>query len=561
MSTAPTTAAGDVQWVKCPSCDAFVYSKRLVRNLKVCPECNHHFRLRVRERLGQLFDEGSFEERGQDVMSTDVLGFVDSKPYPSRLEDARKKTGNNEAAVFGTGTVSGYPLVVAAMDFQFMGGSMGGGVGELITQAAELSLETGTPLLLIAASGGARMQEGCISLMQLAKTSQAVARLHESGVLCICLNTDPTFGGVTASFAMLGDVLIAEPNSLVGFAGPSVIEQTIRQKLPPGFQTAEFLLEHGMLDLVEPRENLRNTLRKLLALHAPRPDGSKLPEPEGEAPITDPARLRERDPWEAVVLARHIDRPTTLEYIGFMFDDFIELHGDRLYRENASIVGGVALLGDLPVVVIGHQKGHSTTEMVTRNFGMPDPEGYRKALRLMNHAAKFKMPLITLIDTPGAYPGLGAEERGQAVAIARCIMEMSRLPIPAIAVVTGEGGSGGALALGVGDRVLMLENSYYSVISPEGCSTILWSDATAAPRAAAALKVTPPDLLRLGVMDAIVPEPEEGAHMDPVVSAANLKTALLSCLGELLPMDGAALVAARYERFRAFGTPGAQVSL
>jgi acetyl-CoA carboxylase carboxyl transferase subunit beta len=550
----------ETQWVKCPSCDAFVYAKRLVRNLKVCPECNHHFRLRVRERLGQLLDEGSFEELSQDIKSVDLLGFVDSKPYPARLEEARKKTGNNEAAVYGKGTISGYPLIVAAMDFQFMGGSMGGGVGEIITQAAELALETRTPLLIIAASGGARMQEGCVSLMQLAKTSQAVARLHEAGVLCICLNTDPTFGGVTASFAMLGDILMAEPNSLVGFAGPSVIEQTIRQKLPPGFQTAEFLLEHGMLDLVEPRENLRNSLRKLLAFHVPRPDPVKLPEPEGEAPITDPAKLRERDPWEAVVLARHIDRPTALEYIGYLFDDFLELHGDRLYRENPSIVGGLALLGDLPVVVIGHQKGHTTAEMVGRNFGMPDPEGYRKALRLMHHAAKFGMPLITLIDTPGAYPGLGAEERGQAVAIAQCIMDMSRLPVPAIAIVTGEGGSGGALALGVGDKVLMLENSYYSVISPEGCSTILWSDATAAPRAAAALKVTPPDLLRLGIMDAIVPEPDEGAHTAPAVVAANLKTAVLTCLDELLPQDGAALVDARYERFRAFGSPG-QASL
>jgi acetyl-CoA carboxylase carboxyl transferase alpha subunit/acetyl-CoA carboxylase carboxyl transferase beta subunit len=553
--SATTAAGGDVQWVKCPSCDAFVYAKRLARNHKVCPECNHHFRLRVRERLAQLLDEGSFEELSQDIESVDLLGFVDSKPYPTRLEEARKKTGNREAAVYGTATISGLPLVVAAMDFQFMGGSMGGGVGEIITQAAEHALEARTPLLIIAASGGARMQEGCVSLMQLAKTSQAVAKLHEAGVLCICLNTDPTYGGVTASFAMLGDILMAEPASMVGFAGPSVIEQTIRQKLPAGFQTAEFLMDHGMLDLVEPRENLRNTLRKILAFHAPRPDGAKLPEGEGEAPITDPAKLRDRAPWDAVTLARHIERPTTLEYIGYLFDDFLELHGDRLYRENASIVGGLALLGDLPVVVIGHQKGHTTSEMVARNFGMPDPEGYRKALRLMHHAAKFDMPLITLIDTPGAYPGLGAEERGQAVAIAQCIMDMSRLPVPAVAIVTGEGGSGGALALGVADRVLMMENSYYSVISPEGCSTILWNDATAAPRAAEALKVTPPDLLRLGIMDAIVPEPEEGAHTDPATTAANLKTAVLACLAELLPVDGAELVNRRYERFRAFGSP------
>jgi acetyl-CoA carboxylase carboxyl transferase subunit beta len=555
---APPRPTQEVQWTRCPSCDAFVYHKRLKRNLGVCPECNYHFRLGVHERLAQLLDEGSFEDLSGDIKPVDPLAFADSKPYPQRLEEAQRKTGHPEGALYGTAAIGDNPLVVGIMNFAFIGGSMGGGVGEAITRAAELALERRLPLLLIASSGGARMQEGCVSLMQLAKTSQAVARLHEEGILFISLLVDPTYGGVSASFATLGDLLVSEPGSYIGFAGPKVIEQTIRQKLPEGFQTAEFLLDHGQLDLVEPRENLKNTLRKILALHGGAGRREGLPETNGSAPLTDAAPLEGRDPWEVVQLARHIERPNTLEYISHVFDDFQEFAGDRLFDQDAAIVGGIAKLGDVTVMVVGHQKGHTTAEMMERNFGMPNPEGYRKGLRLMRYAAKFGLPIVTLVDTPGAYPGLGAEERGQSIAIAQSIMEMSRFPVPIVTVVTGEGGSGGALALAVGDRVLMMENSYYSVISPEGCSTILFKDAAQAPRAAAALRVTAPDLLRLKIMDAIVPEPEGGAHTDHLTAAQNLKTAIVSCFEELFPLAPDALVAKRYERFRMYGTADLQ---
>ena len=425
-------------------------------------------------------------------------------------------------------------------------------------RACEQAVERRIPLGSVTASGGARMQEGCVSLMQLAKTSQAIGRLHEEGVLFISLLTDPTYGGVSASFATLGDLLVSEPGSYIGFAGPKVIEQTIRQKLPEGFQTAGFLLEHGQLDLVEARETLRVTLRKILDLHATAGEGASLPETDGEPPITDPTRLAVRDPWEIVQLARHVDRPNMLEYVGYVFDDFQELYGDRLFREDAAIVGGLARLAGRTVMVVGHQKGHTTQEMMERNFGMPNPEGYRKGLRLMRYAAKFGMPIVTLVDTPGAYPGLGAEERGQSIAIAQSIMEMSRFRVPIVVVVTGEGGSGGALALAVGDRVLMFENSYYSVISPEGCSTILFKDAAEAPRAAAALRITAPDLLGLKIMDGIVPEPEGGAHEDHAAAARNLKTAIVSSLSALLELPPEELVAKRYDRFRMFGTPDVQ---
>jgi acetyl-CoA carboxylase carboxyl transferase subunit beta len=565
---AATSRAVSAEWFRCPSCDAFVYHKRLKRNLGVCPECNHHFRVRLRERLGQLLDAGSFEELSGDLEPVDALSFVDSKPYPVRIADAQRKTGMKSGALYGTGTIEGLPIVVAAIDFAFVGGSMSGAVGEAITRAAELALQTRTPLLVISASGGARMQEGCVSLMQMAKTSLAVARMAEEGVLYISLLTDPTYGGVSASYATLGDVLISEPGAHIGFAGPSVIEQTIHQKLPDGFQTSEFLLDHGMLDVVEPRENLKRTLRNLLAMHgvaeAARGEtgeerARRLPSVDGGEPlVVDPDALTAQDPWDVVQLARHIDRPRMLDLAGSAFDEFHALAGDRLFREDRAIVGGIAKIGDLPVVVIGQQKGHTTGEMMEHNFGMPDPEGYRKGMRLMRYAARFGLPLVTIVDTPGAYPGIGAEERGQSNAIAESIMLMSRLPIPIVCVVTGEGGSGGALALATGDRVLMMENAYYSVISPEGCSTILFKDATAAPRAARALRITGPDLLRLGVMDGVVAEPEGGAQNDPQAASLNLRAAIVATLAELLPLGTDALLAQRYERFRKFGAPGRQ---
>lgn len=555
------------EWRRCPNCEAFVYHKRLKRNLGVCPECNHHFRLRIRERLEQLLDEGSFEELGADLEPIDALSFVDSKPYPHRIIGAQKKSGAKSGGLFGRGAVGGKELILAAIDFGFIGGSMGGAVGEAITRAAELALEERTPLLVISASGGARMQEGCVSLMQMAKTSQAIGRLYEEGILYVSFLTDPTYGGVSASFATLGDVLLSEPGAHIGFAGPSVIEQTIRETLPEGFQTAGFLMDHGMLDLVETRENIRPSIRRLLELHegaeaARAEDGAakaeRLPETEGSAPIKDAGELERRDPWDVVQLARHMERPHTLDYVGFVFDGWLELHGDRLFAENPALVGGLVQLGDLTCVLIGHQKGHSTSEMMERNFGMPEPDGYRKGMRLMRYAEKFRLPVITLVDTAGAYPGLGAEERGQSNAIAESIMLMSRLKVPLVTVVTGEGGSGGALAIAASDRVLMLENSYYSVISPEGCATILFKDAAAAPRAAAALRITAPDLLQLGIMDAIVPEPEDGAHTDHPTASANLKTALVESLRELLPLGPEELLEKRYDRFRMFGTPGRQ---
>jgi acetyl-CoA carboxylase carboxyl transferase subunit alpha len=258
-------------------------------------------------------------------------------------------------------------------------------------------------------------------------------------------------------------------------------------------------------------------------------------------------------PWQRAQIARHPKRPHTLDFIRLLLEEFVELHGDRVYGDDKAIVGGLARFEGEPVVVIGHQKGRDTRENITRNFGMPHPEGYRKALRLMELGAKFGKPIVTFIDTPGAYPGLGAEERGQGEAIARNLREMAGLGTPIVCVVTGEGGSGGALAIGVGNRVLMLEHAIYSVISPEGCAAILWGDASKAQEAAELMRVTAPDLLKLGVIDGVVPEPLGGAHRNWEETAENLRVALRKALDELRPRSSETLVADRFEKFRKIG--------
>lgn len=549
--TVVVTAATDaepVDWVSCRQCRSLIYDKRLSRNLRVCPDCGYHNRVDARQRLDQLFDPGSTELLDLPVRDADPLEFVDSKPYPQRMAGARESTGLAEAVLCAVGTIEGNPLVVAVMDFGFMGGSLSGAVGELITRAGETALERRIPLMIVTASGGARMQEGAVALMQMAKTSQMLGQLDEAGLLTISLVTDPTFGGVAASFATLCDVIIAEPGARLGFAGRRVIEQTIKQTLPKDFQTAEFLLANGLIDLIRPRGELRPTLARLLSIGSPQE--LRVPDEQDEAVAGE---ATEADPWQVVQAARHLNRPTTLDYFGLVLDDFEELRGDRLGADDAAIVGGLGRLAGIPVVVVGHQKGHTAAELAARNFGMPTPAGYRKAARLMRLAAKLRVPVVALIDTPGAYPGKEAEQHGQAIAIAENLRLMSQLPVPVVSVVTGEGGSGGALALGVANHVLICANAVYSVISPEGCAAILWNDPAAAPRAAEALRVTADRLAALGIVDRIVPEPDGGTQADTVAAGQNLRAALLTSLRELIPLDADALIAARRARFRAFG--------
>ncbi|WP_431985041.1 acetyl-CoA carboxylase, carboxyltransferase subunit beta [Streptomyces qinglanensis] len=559
-STAPTGAPPTERpsWVSCTNCRSLVYGKRYTRLLHVCPECGAHARLDAPARIAQLFDEGSVQHLDVPATQHNPLDFVDQRPYAERLQQARHRTGQQDAVLAVRGRIEGRPLTAAVMDFRFFGGSLGVAAGEAVTTAAEHALRDRTPLLLVTASGGARMQEGALSLMQMAKTSNALAQLDEAGLLTVTLVTDPTYGGVAASFATLSDVVVAEPGARMGFAGPRVIEQTIRQQLPDGFQTAEFLREHGLVDDVWERGELRARLARLLTV-TDRP-AAAWGSGEEDPLVRDSQLLDQLPAWDCVQLAREAGRPTALEHIGFWLDGFVELHGDRAGEECPAIVGGIGCLDGLPVMVVGHQKGHTTAELVGRNFGMPSPAGYRKAGRLMRLAAKLELPVVTLIDTPGAYPGLTAEETGQSGAIAENLRLMGSLPVPVVAVVTGEGGSGGALALGVADRVLICANATYSVISPEGCAAILWKNAAEAAVAADELALDAASLLRLGVVDGVIPEPEGGGHTDTAALSDSVRRAVVAALRELRAAPEAAgttgtadPVPARRRRFRSFG--------
>jgi len=545
---APVPAA---DWVVCPGCPGMIYAKRMDRAAGVCPECGHHTPRTAAQRITHLLDDGSAGMIDVAVPDRDPLGFVDSKAYPERLRDARRRTGLDEGVLVARGRIDSCPVVVAAMDFRFLGGSLGAAVGEAITRACEVALAERTPLLLVSASGGARMQEGVVALMQMAKTSQALRQLDEAGVLTISLVTDPTFGGVAASFATLCDVIVAEPGARLGFAGPRVIAQTIGETLPEGFQTAEYLLEHGIVDLICPRAELRAVLGRLLRV-AGAPDASVTP--IRPVLVRDHTALPVRHPWEVVRKARRFGRPTALDYAGLLLEEFTELHGDRMAADCAAMVCGLGVLDGAPVALIGTQKGRTPAEAAQRNFGMPTPAGYRKAARVMRLAGKLGIPLVTLIDTAGAFPGVAAEEQGQAVAIAENLRLLSGLPVPVVAVVTGEGGSGGALALAVADDVLMCADAVYSVITPEGCASILWKDAGSAPRAAEALRVDSRSLLELGVVDGVVPEAEHGDHLE---SARLLGDALRETLAPLAGMSTADRATRRHARFRAFGLAAA----
>ena len=429
--------------------------------------------------------------------------------------------------------------------------SMGHAVGEKITRAVERATEERLPVVLFTCSGGARMQEGIISLMQMAKTSAALKRHSDAGFLYIPVLTDPTTGGVTASFAMLGDIILAEPGALIGFAGPRVIEQTIGQKLPEGFQRAEFLLEHGFVDRIVTRDEMKEVLGQILKMHTVTDEKKEdCPEKKKENRKNISAGKENVSDWERVLKSREKERPVGKDYIDRLFTDFVELHGDRYYKDDPAVVGGIAYFHGKAVTVIAQCKGKTTKENLERNFAMPSPEGYRKALRLMKQAEKFQRPVICFVDTPGAFCGMEAEERGQGEAIARNLYEMSALKVPVLSIVIGEGGSGGALALAVADEVWMMENAVYSVLSPEGFASILWKDSKRASEAAGVMRLTAADLKELKVIEEIICEPEVYREDTMVPVLCELEEKMEHFLEQYGSLSEKQLTDRRYDRFR-----------
>lgn len=506
-----------------------------------------------------VIDEGTFEEWDHDLTGGNPVNY---KGYPEKVQALQEKTGLKEAVVTGRGKINGRETVIAVCDGRFLMASMGWAVGEKITRAVERATEEKLPVIIFACSGGARMQEGITSLMQMAKTSAALERHSKAGLLYVSVLTEPTTGGVTASFAMLGDIILAEPGALIGFAGPRVIEQTIRQKLPKGFQRAEFLVEHGFVDDIVRREDLKETLGKILEMHEGQSTDSTSENEKASyinkdefSPKSDVAHA-DINPyltaWERVQLSRKTDRPSGSDYIEALFTDFMEFHGDRNYGDDRAVIGGIAKFHGRPVTVIVQEKGTNTKENIAHNFGMPMPEGYRKALRLMKQAEKFHRPVICFVDTPGAFCGIEAEERGQGEAIARNLRELAGLKTPVLSIVTGEGGSGGALALAAGDQVWMLENSVYSILSPEGFASILWKDSTKAKEAAAVMKLTASDLYQKGIIEQVIPEPENLTPESLWQVTERLDDRIRAFLKQYTVLSEEELLEMRYARFRKF---------
>lgn len=561
-------------WLKCPKCGEMVYRDDVKNHSYVCPKCEGYFRIKTGTRIRMVADKGSFQEWFRDIEGTNPLGYPE---YEEKVRMLQEKTHLKEAVTIGECMVNGIRTVLGVCDARFLMGSMGYVVGEKITRAFEKAIEEKLSVVLFCSSGGARMQEGIISLMQMAKTSAAIKRHSDAGLFYLPVLTDPTTGGVTASFAMLGDIILAEPGALIGFAGPRVIAQTIGQKLPEGFQRAEFLVEKGIIDGVVERADLKETIAHLLAVHGENCRYQNYPknrqlrtkdteegldkQPVKENLSSHKNNVPEADnsqadgcltAWDRVGISRDSSRPASLDYIRYIFDDFVELHGDRAFRDDGAVVGGIGIFGGQPVTVIGQQKGKNVKENIHRNFGMASPEGYRKALRLMKQAEKFGRPVVNFVDTPGAACGIGAEERGQGEAIARNLIEMSGLKVPIVSIFIGEGGSGGALGLAVANEVWMMENATYSILSPEGFASILWKDGKRAKEASEIMKITAEDLFRLKIVEWVIPEKKPACEENIPDIAEMIRRKLDGFMMETSAKPEETIVNERYERFRKY---------
>jgi acyl-CoA carboxylase subunit beta len=505
--------------------------------LRVCTGCGYHASLTAWQRIDQIADRGTFQESDRHIWSGNPIHFSDGvTSYEKQVAEAQAATGLLDAVVTGRCRVMSINVVLAVFDFRFLGGTMGSVVGEKLARAFDSGRRLELPVIVVCSSGGARIQEGMVALFQMAKTALRAARLREQGVPLLTVLTDPTMGGVLASFASLGDVILAEPHARISFVGPRVHEKAMGDAVPPG--SAEFALQHGTVDAIVERENLRAVLGHLAALlRKQEPGRAKKP----AAPRVARLVASNRPVWETVELARHPARPTGRDLARRVFQDAFELHGDRSGEDDGSVMACIGTLNGRPVVVVAQDR-HSA------NGGRARTSGYRKAQRAFTIAERFSLPLITLVDTPGAATDADAEAGGITGAVAESLARLGRLRTRIVNVVVGEGGSGGALALSVGDRLLMLENAIFSVIGPEAASSILFHDANHAHELAGQLKLTARDLFGLRLVDRIVAE-QPPAHEAPDVLATMLRQALVEEVAGLEQTSMKTILSRRESRF------------
>jgi len=537
--------AAPVEHERCLSCQADLDGSRSYRQLRVCHSCGFHFHLSARQRIATLLDAASFHEDDRGVTALDPLSFHGKQSYRSRVINAQRRTGLAEAALTGTGTIFGREVVIAVLDFSFLGGSIGVAAGERLARAFEKATARKTPIVSVSSTAGTRMQEGLLALMQLPRVVAAAHKHSRAGLAHIAVLTDPTTGSAYAGFVNLADIVLAEPNALVGYAALRVLQEAEGPELPAGAHTSESHLAHGLIDAVVARPQLRDSIAQLLdlllndfRLSAPRKQQA------AHIGHTD------RAAWQQVQLSRHRLRPTALDFIGRMTTSFVELRGDRAGMDDSAIVAGVGSLGGESAVLIGQVRPHDAD----KPGSLIRACGFRKAQRTMNLAGKFGLPLVTLIDTAGADLSVEGETEGLGPAIAGCLAAMLEVPSPTLAVIIGEGNSEAAVAMATADRVLMLDNAVYEVIRPEDAAAILYQEAERAGEAAERLRLTSHDCLRLGIVDATVPEPGDGAHTDHAEAAQILRRSILRNLVPLQRIRTRARLEQRYTRYRQIGS-------
>ncbi len=527
----------------CINCDADLADSALYHDYRICEKCRFHYSLGAHRRIELLLDPGSFRESNRSLISLDPLGFRAQAQFRRRMYAEQRRTGLSDAIVTGNGAIAGRRLVVAAIDFRFLGGSIGCAVGEKLARAIEQGARARLPVLTIVASSGVRMQEGVLALMQFAKLVEAAGKLAVAGEPHVVLLTNPSLGGAYAVLGGLADFVIAEPGALIGYATTRRLEETSGRQAAEGLRTAESHLERGLIDQVVDRPRLRDFLSSLLEMLASRPA------PSGATAARSPHfAAATHSAWSTIQLARHAERPTAADYIGHFSDTFVELRGDRIAGDDSSIVAGIGILGTEPVVYVGSQRRHAVGE-----GSVVGPAGFRKAERAYELAARLKLPIVTLIDTVEASSSIEAEETGIGAAIASCMAALSSALTPVVAAVIGEARGEAALALGIADRVLMLEHAAFEVVSPETAASIIYRNTGMADSVATSLRPTARDCVKLGIVDAIVHEPAAGAHTEHDAASRLLSAALIRTVAELRSTRPRKLVRSRYTRYRRIG--------
>ena len=531
---------------RCLFCEEPISDSPSYLAYRVCPFCRFHYTVTARQRIELLADKGTFKEFYKYVSSVEPLSFSRRARYRKFLAQDQDRTGLTEAVVTGKCRIGDIEAMLIVLDFGFMGGTMGSVVGEKISMAFENAARKALPAVAVVSGGGTRIQEGVLSLMQMAKTVTAANRLRNEEVPFIVVLANPSTGQAYASFANLADVILAEPGSLIGLSPLRTLREVSKMPLPLDAHTAEAHVGHGLLDNVVDRENLQPRVASLLEILTAHKRGSSNHKSLLKA---EPQICAEVEPWEAVSAARNTERPQASAYLRSMLDPFIELRGDRLNSDDRSIVAGLGFMEGQPVAVIGQQR----RPLVEGERYHVFPDGLRKAQRVIDLASRFKLPLVTLIDTQGADPGLEAEEQGIGNAIATTLSSMLTVPTPMVSVVIGEGGSEGALALGLSDRILIQQYAVYSPMSVNHTLGAAHHDHMLDREAAEALMLTAHDCVELGIADQVVGEPEGGAHVDPREASSSLKTAILANIVQLAKMSQGKLLKKRYRKFRRMG--------